>query len=182
MQQETLVERFVGKRLSTNTLRHWTTKTFFLVLGYAPKSLVLAKCWMAWTFRSTMDTQKILTGNWSFGAQSLFLKKRFVDFDATSKRVDISPVWVRIPGLPLIFWSEEVFREIRNTIGFFYGADRSYISSGYMGMTRILVGIKLSEGISEDITITFIGTSIKQSLYYEGIPFKCGRSRDCANA
>jgi hypothetical protein len=41
-------------------------------------------------------------------------------------------------------------------------------------MTLILVGIKLSEGLAEDITISVKGTSIKQTLDYEGILLKCG--------
>jgi len=49
---------------------------------------------MDWTFHLTLDTQKILEGNWSFGAHSLFLNKMSVDFDATSKRVEISPILV----------------------------------------------------------------------------------------
>jgi hypothetical protein len=43
MQQETLVGRFLNKRLFVNTLRQWTTYTFFPVLGYVPKCLVLAR-------------------------------------------------------------------------------------------------------------------------------------------
>jgi len=75
----------------------------------------------------------------------------------------------------MIFWLDKVFKEIGNTIGYYYEGDRSYITSDYMGMARILVGIKLSEGLTEDITISFRGTSIMKFIDYEGIPFKCGR-------
>jgi hypothetical protein len=68
MQHETLIGRFVNKMLYANTLRHYTTQTFFLVLGYVPKILVLSKGYMVWTFHSTMDTQKVLIDNWTFGA------------------------------------------------------------------------------------------------------------------
>jgi hypothetical protein len=82
---------------------------------------------------------------------------------------------------------DEVFREIGNSIGLYYDADHSFTTSGYMGMARILVGIKLSDGLIKNITITHKGTYFNQALDYEGIPFKCGRchtyghiTRDCA--
>jgi hypothetical protein len=67
-----------------------------------------------------------------------------VDFDASTEKLAITPVWVCLPGLPLILWSKEVFKEIGNALGFFYEANSSYKSSGYMGMAHILVGLKLS--------------------------------------
>jgi len=186
MQQETRVKKFVSKWIYANYLHHWISQAFFLVLGYLPKILVLAKHWMEWTFCLDLGMHKFLLGSWSFGAKTLFMKKWIVDFDATFEKVEISPMWVHLMGLPLIFWSTVVFKEIGKTIGFYYEENQSYISSGYMGIARILVGFKLSEWLVEDITITFKGTWIKQPLDYKGIPFKCGCchsyvciSRDC---
>jgi len=74
------------------------------------------KNWMAWTFCSAWDSQKIHSSSWSFRDQTLFLKNWTMDFDATSEKVEFVFVWVRLSGLPLPFCSDEVFREIGNSM------------------------------------------------------------------
>jgi hypothetical protein len=123
MQQETLVGCFVSKRLSANTLHHWTYANFLSCFGICPKIPGPYQGMDGLDICSALDTHKILAGNWTFGAQTLFLKKWSVDFDVASERVEISLVWVHLPGLPLIFWSDDVFKEIGNTIGYFYEVD-----------------------------------------------------------
>jgi hypothetical protein len=48
------------------------------------------------------------------------------------------PIWVRLPGLPLILWLDEVFSEISNALGLFYEDDNYYREIGNMGMTRVI--------------------------------------------
>jgi hypothetical protein len=65
--------------------------------------------------------------------------------------------------------------EIGNALGIFYEVDKSYCDFGYMGMAQILVGMDLTKGLEDSITIRR-GTKIfYQPINYEGIPFKCGR-------
>jgi len=71
---------------------------------------------MAWNIYFALDTHKILAENWTFGAQMLSLKKWFVDFNYAFERVKIYHVWVQLSDLPLIFCSDDVFKEIWNTI------------------------------------------------------------------
>jgi hypothetical protein len=65
------------------------------------------------------------------------VKKWSLDFDASTKRLAIATVWVRLLGFPLILWLKEVFKEIRNTPGFFYEVDTSYKYSSHMEMAQI---------------------------------------------
>jgi hypothetical protein len=50
---------------------------------------------------------------------------------------------VRLPEIPLIFYSKEFVKEMGKYFGVYYDANRSYTTSGYMGMVQILVGINL---------------------------------------
>jgi len=67
------------------------------------------------------------------------------------------------------------FREIGNALGFYYEADISYQSTGYMGMAHILVGIKLFVGLADTIIIQRRDEVYHRELDYEGIPFRCGK-------
>jgi hypothetical protein len=74
----------------------------------------------------------------------------------------------------LILWFEEVFKEIGNAFRFFYDADNSFHSLGYMAMARILVRLELSKSLVDSIMIQKEPTIFYQSLDYKGIPLKCG--------
>jgi hypothetical protein len=80
----------------------------------------MAKGWMKCTFKTMKIVEKNISHMWSYNAHVLFLKWWIVGFDENTKRLEITPVWVHLPGLPLIFWSKEVFMEIGNSLGFYY--------------------------------------------------------------
>ena len=47
-------------------------------------------------------------------------------FDASHERVDVIPIWIRLPSLPRQYWSEEHFISIGNILGTFLEADMSF--------------------------------------------------------
>jgi hypothetical protein len=55
-------------------------------------------------------------------------------------------------------------------LGFFYETNLTYLNTGYMGMARILVGLKLLVGLANNITIQHNGSYYHQALDYG---FKC---------
>jgi hypothetical protein len=90
MQNTTLVGRFTSKRPSPDSLKACTVSTFDTFLGYAPSSLVLAKGWLAWTFRSEQDAFAILSACWSLGLQALYLKRWTPEFNASTEHQEIT--------------------------------------------------------------------------------------------
>jgi hypothetical protein len=62
-------------------------------------------------------------------------------------------------------------------MGYFYEADLSFKSIGYMAMAHILVGMKVTNGLVECISIQHQGCIFMQELDYKGIPFRCVRCR-----
>jgi hypothetical protein len=89
--------------------------------------------------------------------------------------MDFFPVQVMLPGLPLILWSDEVFKEIGNSLGLFCEVDNSYYDYGYMGVARILVRMDLSKELAKSIIIRKGPAIFYKPLHYKGIHFKCGR-------
>jgi hypothetical protein len=72
MQNTTLVGRFAIKSPSSYSLKVWTASTFSTHLGYNPSNLVLAKGWLAWTFKLEKDTSPILSRCWCYGTKPSF--------------------------------------------------------------------------------------------------------------
>jgi hypothetical protein len=54
-----LVSRFPNRRMGTTSLKNWTGN-FGALLGYIPRSMILLRGWIAWSFRTLEDIDKIL--------------------------------------------------------------------------------------------------------------------------
>ena len=72
------------------------------------------------SINSIGEVNKVLESRWKWGSKNRFLKKHHVDFDARIVWVEIIPIWVRIPSLPLVLWLEDVFEETCNSLGLYY--------------------------------------------------------------
>jgi hypothetical protein len=58
---------------------------------------------------------------------------------------------LRFLDLLLEVWSQEVFKEIWNTIRTFTNLDMSFIEKGILTIGRTLIGLDLREGLTEEI-------------------------------
>jgi hypothetical protein len=109
---------------------------------------------------------------WDLGS---VLEAMDAKFNASSSQLEVTPIWVRVPGLPLSFWTKEIFQEIGSTLGNHYNeVYLSYKQSRPMAMAPILFGLKLLRGLTVCISIKHKGHIFTQELDYEGIPFICG--------
>jgi hypothetical protein len=98
-------------------------------------------------------TDEIIHSRLNWGSHRIFLKKWRVEFEVKFDKLELVLVWVKPPSLLLILWSDDLFREIGNSLGLFYKVEKYFHTSGYMGMAYILVGINLSTGLKDTITI-----------------------------
>lgn len=102
-------------------------------------------------------------------------------FDPEREQLGAGPIWVRLPGLPIPFWAEEVFIRVGNALGTYLDYDRTYVESGNRMLARILVHLDTHDGLEEQITLQW-GRCIRvQSLDYEGVPFRCRRCHKVGN-
>jgi hypothetical protein len=130
----TIFGHFQGKRMSSDTLTDWMKGKFSLEVGYSPLSIIMVTGWMIWIFKSRVEVENILHKRWKLGTQPLFLKKCHLDFNAQIFYLELFLVWVRILGLPLVLWLDEVFAEVGNVPKYFYEVNKSYLELRYMGM------------------------------------------------
>lgn len=64
-------------------------------------------------------------GPWSFGKSSLTIKKWEPNMDLSNAFFLTALIWVRIPGLPLEFWHEDIFNGIASSFGELIAVDNA---------------------------------------------------------
>lgn len=96
-------------------------------------------------------------------------------FDPEREQLGAGPIWVQLPGLPMQFWTTQVFKRIGDALGTYLEHDKSYEQTGIMTMARILVHLDTRPGLEEKITLHHRHFSCKKLLDYEGVPFRCRR-------
>ena len=74
-------------------------------------------------FMTEEDINFVLSGTWYYGKHCLALTRWHLEFNVGVELNKLSPVWVRLPGLPLEFWDEKILRWIGNSFGHFVTAD-----------------------------------------------------------
>lgn len=113
--------------------------------------------------------------NWSMEHSPMLLKRWHPLFDGSRERVDLVPIWVRLPRLPLPFWTEEHFSKIENLLGSFLEADLSFKVTKLKRVAKIVVNITIREGLVGDMQMDWGPYHFKQVLEYENVPFRCKR-------
>jgi len=79
---------------------------------------------------------------WHFEHAPVLLCRWNPLFDPEKEQIGVGPIWVRLPELPLQFWSEDIFQRIDNTLGTYLENDRYYLATGMMAYARILVHLE----------------------------------------
>lgn len=126
-------------------------------------------------FTRADHTSWVLSSFWHFEHAHVLLKRWTPLFNPETEQIRVGPIWIRLPGLPLQYWSEDIFRRIGNSLGTFMEYDKSYQTTGMMAYARILVHLDTRGGLQENITIQWRASSCKQLLDYEGTPYHCRR-------
>jgi len=175
MSKLTIVGKVIGRFFARRTMVSWVDRFWKEVVGYSPVVDLLTRGWFAVTFAKEEDLPKILNRSWSLDHSPVLLKKWHPLFDASIERVDIIPIWVRMPALPLQYWSEFHLRGIGNMLGTCLEVDLSFLKTHIKQVARVLVSINIREGLAETITLKRGPEVIVQILDYENVPFRCRR-------
>lgn len=91
-----------------------------------PRALFLFK------FTAEEDVSLVLSGCWSYGRNNLSLCHWKDGFDPATNLQKTTPVWVRLPGLPLEYWDEFIFKWIGNSFVHFVGVDEITITKSWL--------------------------------------------------
>lgn len=102
------------------------------------------------------------------------MQKWFPTFNPLTLKAMNTPIWVRLPNLPLHFYTPDFLSLISNTLGRFIKTDTDRISKGFFTYARICVKIDLSQGLPDKIFFKRAGKDpYLQLIDYENTAFRC---------
>ncbi|GLJ53244.1 hypothetical protein SUGI_1134770 [Cryptomeria japonica] len=130
-------------------------------LSAMPDALFLFK------FTAEEDVTHVLSGCWSYGRNNLSLYRWKADFDRAADLQKTAPIWVRLPGLPLEYWEESIFKWIGNSFGHFVGVDEITRSKSRLVYDHFCVQATMSKNLPNFITLKSKLGSWTQALVYE---------------
>ena len=76
-------------------------------------------------------------------------------FDPDKEKAGAGLIWVRIPSFPIHFWTDSLFKSIRDDLGTYLDHDRSFLDTGNISMAKILVFLDTRDGLHEAYNIHF---------------------------
>ncbi|XP_057819204.2 uncharacterized protein LOC131032289 [Cryptomeria japonica] len=106
-----LVGKFFGPRPNIEVVRDWVSRKW---KGKGQIVVVaMAGGFFSFSFACEEDLRYVLTGGpWMLGKALLALKKWEPGFNPKDRECNKALIWVRLPGLPMEFWGEEIFARI----------------------------------------------------------------------
>lgn len=131
--------------------------------------------WFSFSFSMTEHAQWVLSKFWHIEMAPILLKTWSPLFDPDREQRGEGPISVRVPGLPLQFWSKDVFKSIGDDLGTFLYYENSFSERGKTVFVRILVHPDTRKGLFESLLLQWRGYSRLQKLDYKGVPFRCRR-------
>lgn len=109
-------------------------------------------------------------GPWMFGKSSLSVRKWSPNMELNDSFFETASAWVRLPGLSLEYWVEDVFLGITNSFGELVAIDPITSSC-----KRLVIYVNISQNMDLPSTID-ISSKLglwEQSIEFESLPFVC---------
>lgn len=114
----------------------------------------MAKGCLSFSFSYEEDKREILcNGPWVVGKNILLLHKWSPNMNPQDESMIQAPVWIRLPGLPLEFWVEDMFQGIANAFDELSSVDPDTVSRRRLTYARIYVGVFQGVDMPEVISL-----------------------------
>ncbi|XP_057861882.2 uncharacterized protein LOC131070389 [Cryptomeria japonica] len=167
----TIVSRFFSFQHSIDMVKHWAKSHWklkgSLEVSAMPGGLFLFK------FITEEDLIYVLSGSWAYGKHFLTMAKWKPGFDPSTELNHMAPVWVRLPGLPLEFWDEQIFRWIGNSFGCFVAADSVTLNKSKLVYAHFCVNVTINKTLPNFISLKSKWGKWSQDIVYENATLYC---------
>ncbi|XP_020696269.1 uncharacterized protein LOC110109514 [Dendrobium catenatum] len=138
----------------------------------------LVKGWFLFALGSTDSMEAILSGGpWFVNGNIISMEKWSPEFSPLSMKGLTSPIWVRMPHLPLHCWDEKNIARIASMIGKPLMMDGNIFQWGRREFVRVCVRIKIDQCLPLGVWVESISGRFFQKVEYEKISsfcFQCG--------
>jgi hypothetical protein len=92
-------------------------------------------------------------------------------FDPKDVGLDFNPVWIKLPNLPLEWWSPKGLKAIGDQLKGTRAIDEGYKTNNKHIMARVLVNLKIKDGLLYSMDLVCGTHKLSQTLDYVNIPF-----------
>ncbi|XP_057817059.1 uncharacterized protein LOC131030331 [Cryptomeria japonica] len=151
--ENTLIGKFYGMRLNIE-----------VVCGFVKRK---------WNLKGQVDVVAMNKGCLSFSFSCEEDRKNILSNVGREKKFVVQVlVWIKLLGLPMEYWDEDVFARIANAFGELITIDPVTTSRRRLIYARICIGVGPETDMPEEIEIEKLG-KWKQNIVYETIPFQC---------
>jgi hypothetical protein len=93
--------------------------------------------------------------------------------DLNGSFVESAPVWIKLPGLPMEFWNENIFSGIANILGDLLAIDSATAARTRLVHARLCVNVAKDLNLPKHIEISSRLGVWFQPIEYESFPFAC---------
>jgi len=107
-----LVGRVRGRNYSTARLKQWVAEIWSQHFVDFPFVQTFVRGWFALIFAREKHTNWLLSSFWHIEQAPVMLRRWSPLFDPNKEQVGAGQIWLRLPSLPLQFWTEDIFRRI----------------------------------------------------------------------
>ncbi|XP_057845052.2 uncharacterized protein LOC131054539 [Cryptomeria japonica] len=173
----TLVGKFFYLRPMVEMVRKWVKDKWKLKWSVSVSAMFGAL--FLFKFTAEEDVALVLSRCWSYGRNNLSLCRWKDGFEPATDLHKTAPVWVRLPGLPLEYWDESIFKWIGNSFGHFVGVDDITRAKSRLVYACFYVQAIVTMNLPNFITLESRLCSLTQALVYENATLfsqKCHKS------
>lgn len=164
-----LVGKIRGKNSTLGKMKEWARINWKGILGEGFSIYQLAKGWFVFQFTCREDADLIHSRVWTYG-KTFFKPQKWTSlFDTETDELDTTPIWVRLPGLPLEFWNPRSLRDIGNRLGTFIKPDLSFLQTDIRKVARIQILFEDTASLPKTLNFILKNKHKRQLLHYEGL-------------
>ncbi|XP_020681757.2 uncharacterized protein LOC110099070, partial [Dendrobium catenatum] len=135
-------------------------------------------CFLCWFESREARVDVLLGGPWYVARQIIGVEQWAAGLSSKSLRGFTSPVWIRLPNLPLEYWDASNLVRLAEGIGDPLLMDEQTKLLNRCAFARICVRLDLSKRLPKGVWANGLNGRFFQPIEYEGIPLiclKCGR-------
>ncbi|XP_028549945.1 uncharacterized protein LOC114579457 [Dendrobium catenatum] len=140
---------------------------------------VLGSGWFLCSFFSTEAVEEVLSGGpWFVKGHIVGIDKWSPKFTTDSLKGLSSPIWLRLPNLPLYCWDEVNVERIASLIGVLVLIDGDMFQWGRREFARVCVRIELDKKLPLGVWVEGLHGRFFQKVEYEKVStlcFNCGK-------
>lgn len=181
--QEALSKSLIGKFLGRHPPIPSIIRDVHMKWGYGDKIIVtkMAGGFFLFRFDSSLppdaSSMVLAGGPWNLGGKLIKLAHWRPDFRPLEEDIVSAPVWIRMEGLPLEFWSPKLLLPLVSCIGKPLKVDALTATKERTEFARICVEINLQTPLIHKIWIDRGSCSYFQKIQYENLPMVCFRCK-----